>query len=192
MLIILQNHRLSFTQICMSSSSFSYHLREPPFIQQSSSSSIFSRTIFYPSINLMFSDLSQFLLLHIIRAGIIYIYPVHFTFSAIQHSSPFRFFKFPSTSPNSFYDTAVLSLSATEIENSTPPPPPKKKSLPFSNLLLIALGSPPLNNQSTDTFFLSDFSTRLITPPLTHYHLFLCLPLSLFPPPSAHVSQPLV
>ena len=49
---------------------------------------------------------------------------------------------------------AVLSLSATEIENSFPP---QKKSLPFSNLLLIALGSPPLNNQSTDTFFLRHF-----------------------------------
>ena len=68
---------------------------------------------------------------------------------------------------------AVLSLSATEIEHSPP-----KKSLPFSNFLLIALGSPPLNNQSTDTFLLSHFSTHLITPPLTHYHLFLCLPLS--------------
>ena len=85
MLIILQNHRLSFSQICMSSSSFSYPPREPPFIQQSSSSSIFSRTIFYPTINLMFSDLSQFLLLHIIRAGIIYIY-----FQSIPHFQPYN------------------------------------------------------------------------------------------------------
>ena len=122
MLIILQNHRLSFSQICMSSSSFSYHPREPPFIQQSSSSSIFSRTIFYPTINLMFSDLSQFLLLHIIRAGIIYIY-----FQSIPHFQPYNtlprsvFLSFPQPPQIPFMMPAVLSLSATEIENSTPP-----------------------------------------------------------------------
>ena len=162
MLIILQNHRLSFSQICfVTFLLFSYPPREPPFIQQSSSSSIFSRTIFYPSINLMFSDLSQFLLLHIIRAGIIYI-----NIQSISHFQPYNtlprsvFLSFPQPPQIPFMMPAVLSLSATEIENSTPPPPPQK-SLPFSNLLLIALGSPPLNNQSTDTFFLSDFPHAL-------------------------------
>ena len=101
-------------------------------------------------------------------------------------SSVFLSFPQPSQIPDMM--PAVPSLSATELKNSL-----SLKNLSFlSNLRLIALGSPSLNNQSTDTFFLSDFSTRLITPPLTRYHLFLCLTLSLFPPPSALNPRPTV
>ena len=70
---------------------FSMILKTPIWLvhlaaNQSSVMSIpISRTIFYPSINLMFSDLSQFLLLHIIRAGIIYIY-----IQSISHFQPYN------------------------------------------------------------------------------------------------------
>ena len=105
-------------------------------------------------INLMFSVLSQSHLLHIIRACIIYM-----SSPATQHSSPFRFLSFPQPSQIPFMSPTVRSLSATEIGKFPPP-----KISPFFTLLLIALGSPPPNNQSTDPFFLSEFFHTLHHP----------------------------
>ena len=102
----------------------------------------------------MFSVLSQSHLLHIIRACIIYM-----SSPATQHSSPFRFLSFPQPSQIPFMSPTVRSLSATEIGKFPPP-----KISPFFILLLIALGSPPPNNQSTDPFFLSEFFHTLHHP----------------------------